>query len=148
MANLLGVKIPDASVPLRVGQLTTVFHEFNPSDLGLSAGTISLGDTIELFTLPKGVRITWATARTVSIMTSSGTPALALTYTQSATGRDLIPAFTVSLTSSVALMTTAATVKDGTNSTVIRLSVSIGSMDRTLSAAKIYTMVQYEADDS
>lgn len=148
MTNFTGAKTPDPQVQQRVGQLTTVFHQFRPSDLSVSAGTLSLGDTIELFTLPKGVRITYATVRTTATLTSSGTPNLTLTMTQSATTSNLTGSFTVSTGATTALMNTAATVKDGTNSTVIRLAIGLGSLDRTISDQTVYTMLQYEADDS
>lgn len=148
MALLTGAKIPDTQVPNRPGNLTTVFHRFRPSDLGLSAGTVSLADLVELFVLPKAARVTWATVRTTGTLTSSGTPGLTLTYTRNDVGAALTGSFTVSTGANVALMTTAALSKDGTNSTIIRLSVSIGSIDRTISDQFIETMVQYEDDDS
>lgn len=148
MANLIGAKIPDQQVPARIGMLTTVFHQFKPSDLGVSAGTLSLGDTIELFTLPKGARITYATVSTTGTLTSSGTPNLTLTLTLSATTSNLTASFTVSTGAAAALMNSAATIKDGTNSGLVRLAIGIGSLDRTISNQTIYTMVQYENDDS
>lgn len=150
MATLTGAKWPDRRVPQRVGQLTTIFPKIKPADVGLSTGTISISDRIDVVKLPKKFRITDAAHRVTGSLAASGTPTIGLVLVVDGTSYALTTATLASEASNqtMSIAPLAESITLSSDNIYVALSVAGGTLDRTISGQQVEVMLQYEADNA
>jgi hypothetical protein len=149
MARLTAAAYSDRRVPQRIGQLTTIFPKIRGADVGLSVGTISIGDRIDIAKLSPGFRLTYASHRVTGDLSVSGSPTVQLVAVIDGTSYALTTATAANAASnatmSIAPLAAALTLS---SDSYIALSVAGGTLDRTLSTAWVEVMLKYETDDA